>query len=172
MQASVKQLLEVDINRMRPLVAVAVVMAALLLQVFLPLLHSYANLVDLPLLITIYLALLRRNPLAGLSIGAAIGLVQDGLSHQPVGLFGIIKTLIGYFSSSLTTVIEVESLTARVVLVCGFYLVHQFSFWTMQRFLLVQQADFAGTRTLLLALVNGLVALLLYRLLDRFREKT
>ncbi|MBI3664896.1 MAG: rod shape-determining protein MreD, partial [Acidobacteria bacterium] len=123
------------------------------------------------LLITIYLALLRRNPVAGLTLGMVIGLLQDILSHGPVGLYGIIKTVIGYICSSLTTVLEVESLAARAVLVFVFYLVHQIFFWTMQRALLGQSAVFVWQRTLLLAAINTLLAVAVYRLLDRFRER-
>ena len=175
MQASVKQLIEADINRLHPWIAVAAVIAALLLQAYLPLLipivSSYANMADLPLLVAIYLALLRRNPVAGLSIGMAIGLAQDSLSHGPIGLYGILKTLVGYACSSLTLVLNVESLGTRVILVCGFYLVHQGLFWALERVLLDQVVDFAWQRTFVLAFVNGSLALLVYRFLDRFRER-
>ncbi len=175
MQASVRPLVEPDLSRLRPWVSVAVVIGALLLQAYLPLLpvfSSYINMVDLPLLVTIYLALLRRNPVAGLSIGMVIGLAQDSLSNGPIGLYGIIKTIMGYICSSLTLVIAVESLGTRVVLVFGFYLLHQAMFWSLGRILLGMTADFAWQRTLLLAVINGSLALVLYRFLDRFRERT
>src|SRR6185295_11572395 len=116
MQASVKQLIEADINRLPLWVSLSAVIGALLLQAYLPLFggylpfSSYANTVDMPLLITIYLALLRRSPIIGLLIGLGIGLGQDSLSHGPIGLYGIIKTVIGYVCSSLTLVLAVESL--------------------------------------------------------------
>ena len=170
MQASVKQIVETDITRLRPWIAVAAVVGALLLQAYLPQFLSYANLVDLPLLVTIYLALLRRNPVIGLSIGVGVGLAQDSLSNGPIGMYGILKTIIGYICSSLTLVIAVESLAARVVLVWGLYLIHQAGFWVIGRVLLVDSAEFAWQRMLLLAFVNGGVALLLYRFLDKFQE--
>lgn len=170
MQASVKQLVEADVSRLRPWMAVASIIGALLLQAYLPQLVGYASLLDLPLLITIYLALLRRSPVAGLSIGMAVGLAQDSLSNGPIGLYGILKTIVGYICSSLTLVIAVESLTTRVVLVWAFYLLHQLGFWIMERVLLVHAVDFAWQRALLLGLVNAAVALVLYRFLDRFRE--
>ena len=176
MQASVKPLVEPDISRLRPWVAVAVVVGALLLQAYLPLpaffISSYIRTVDLPLLVTIYLALLRRNPVAGLSIGLAVGLAQDSLSNGAIGMYGIIKTVVGYMCSSLTLVIAVESLGTRVVLVYGFYLFHQVLFWAMERILLGEAPDFAWQRTLFLAFVNAFLALLLFRFLDRFRERT
>src|ERR1044071_680727 len=105
MQATAKQLSQADISRLRPWIAVAVVLTALLLQAYLPLLlpffSAYANMADLPLLITIYLALLRRSPIGGLLIGMAVGLAQDSLSDGPIGLYGILKTIVGYTCSSL-----------------------------------------------------------------------
>ncbi|HYM13201.1 MAG TPA: rod shape-determining protein MreD [Bryobacterales bacterium] len=175
MEASVKRLIEADINRLRPWIAVAAVVVALLLQAYLPLLpflSSYANMADLPLLVTIYLALLRRSPVAGLAIGLAVGLGQDSLSAGPIGIYGILKTIIGYICSSLTLIIAVDSLAARVFLVWCFYLLHQAMFWVMQRVLLGQPADFAWQRMLLLAAINALIALVIYRFLDRFREST
>ena len=46
---------------------------------------------------TVYYALMKRNPVPGLFFGAIIGLAQDSLSNQPLGMFGIVKTLVGYF---------------------------------------------------------------------------
>ncbi len=172
MQASVPQLLEADLSRLRPRVAVAVVIVALLLQAYIPSVLSYAHLIDLPLLITIYLALLRRNPVVGLTVGAAIGLAQDSLSNGLVGLYGTTKTAVGYFCSSLTTVVDVNSLPLRVVLVWCFYMVHHVCFWAVERGLLARPAVLVWPRTLLLALANAAVALVIYKLLDRFREST
>ena len=171
MQASVKQLIEADISRLPAWISIGAVLAALLLQAYLPLFSSYANTVDLPLLITIYLALLRRSPILGILIGLGIGLGQDSLSNGPIGLYGIIKTVIGYVCSSLTLVVAVEPLGTRLVLVLGFYFFHQAFFWAMQRVLLSQAAVFVWKRTLLLALLNCVIAALLYRFLDRYRQR-
>jgi rod shape-determining protein MreD len=171
MQASVKQLIEADINRLPTWVSLGAVVAALLLQAYLPLFFSYANTIDFPLLITVYLTLLRRSPVLGLLIGLGVGLAQDSLSHGPIGLYGIIKTVIGYVCSSLTLILAVEPLFTRLVLVVAFYLIHQASFWALQRVLLGQPADFVWRRTALLALLNCLIAALVYRFLDRYRQR-
>ncbi len=81
------------------------------------------------------------------------------------------KTVIGYVCSSLTLVFAVESLTTRLVLVLGLYFVHQAFFWSLQRVLLSQGAEFVWRRTLLLALLNCLIAGFVYRFLDRFRQR-
>ena len=172
MQASVQRLLQAAVNRLPAWISAGAILAALLLQAYLPLFSSYANTVDLPLLVTIYLALLRRSPIVGMLLGLVVGLGQDSLSHGPIGLYGIIKTVIGYSCSSLTLVLAVEPLVTRLVLVTGFYLVHQAVFWALQRVLLGQAVVFVWRRTFLLALLNCLVAVLVYRFLDRFRERT
>jgi len=38
----------------------------------------------------------RRHPLAGLLTGGLIGIMQDALTHQPIGLYGISKTVVGF----------------------------------------------------------------------------
>ena len=172
MAASVHHLVRAETSRLRATVTIATVVAALLLQAYLPLVSSYANLVDLPLLVTVYLALLRRNPVAGLSLGAVIGLVQDSLSNAPVGLYGIIKTMVGYLCSTLATVMAVQSLVIRAALVSILYMFHHFCFWVIERALLGRAAVFVWDRSLLLALVNAGVAIVVFRLLDRFREST
>jgi uncharacterized BrkB/YihY/UPF0761 family membrane protein len=79
--------------------------------------------------------------------------------------------VIGYVCSSFTLILAVEPLLTRLVLVLVFYFIHQTAFWAMQRVLLGQPADFVWRRTALLALVNCLIAALLYRFLDRFRQR-
>jgi rod shape-determining protein MreD len=172
MQASVAPLIEPEVLRLRPVVAIAVAVSALLLQAYLPLLSGYANWMDLPLLVTVYLALLRRSPVAGLFIGFAVGLGQDSLSNGPIGMYGITKTVVGYVCSSLTSLLAVDPLAYRVILSAGFYVVHQGLFWTLQAALLGRPGVFAWERILLLAAVNGLAAMVLFRFLDRFRERT
>ena len=74
---------------------------ALFLQAFLPMRFPFFSIFDLPLLVTIYFAMARRNPISGLFTGAAIGLVQDMLGPYPIGIYGIAKTVVGYGASSL-----------------------------------------------------------------------
>src|SRR5262249_19783314 len=72
-------------------------LAAILFQVYVPRFLTFLSYLELPLLVTLYFALMRRSPVAGVMMGAAIGLAQDSLSPHPLGMFGIVKTLVGYF---------------------------------------------------------------------------
>ena len=66
-----------------------VVLLALVLQAFFPVYIRSANYLELPLLVTLYFALSKRNPSSGLLLGMVVGLLQDSLSRSPLGLYGI-----------------------------------------------------------------------------------
>src|SRR5205085_11031686 len=94
--------------------------------------------IELPLLVTIYFSLMRRSQLRGLAIGMTLGLVQDSVFQQHIGMYGICKTLVGYFSASIGMQFDVEHSFVRLVLCFVFYLFHQFFYWVLQRSLLDQ----------------------------------
>ena len=71
-------------------------LTAILLQALLPRPFPRLAILDLPLIVTVFFAVSRRNPVAGCLTGAAIGLFQDALTHQPLGVYGIAKAIIGY----------------------------------------------------------------------------
>jgi rod shape-determining protein MreD len=146
------------------------VIIALIVQSFLPVYISKAGILDLPLLITIYFGLSRRNPSTGLLLGTFIGLLQDSLSKTPIGLFGIAKTVIGYFASSIGARLDTERPAARFALTAAFFVVHQAIVVLVQKLLLAQSQSLFTTRLLVAALVNSILAVFLYYLLDRLRK--
>src|SRR6202030_522117 len=115
------------------------VMLALVLQAFFPVHFHWASYLELPLLVTLYFALSKRNPSSGLLLGMVIGLLQDSLSRTPIGLYGIAKTLVGFVASSIGARIDVEHPIARFLLTIGFYLFHHAVFTMTSRLLLAQQ---------------------------------
>jgi len=148
-----------------------VVLLALVLQAFLPARVRGAGYVELPLLVTIYFALSRRNPSSGLMLGMVVGLLQDSLSRTPLGLYGISKTLVGFLGSSLGARIDVEHPIARFLLTAGFYTFHHAVFVLINRTLLAQKSEvYVTVPVLFAALVNGLIATGLFPLLDRLRK--
>jgi rod shape-determining protein MreD len=170
MQSETPPLLEREAMRLQPGAAVGIVIAALVLQIALPMYVRWAGLLDLLLLVVVYLALLRRNVIVGLLSGAAIGIAQDALTHGPIGLFGIINTIIGYLGASVSQFVEVEYPGARSVLAGLFFLVHQALFWVIQGGLLGNPVALDLPRTLVLAAVHAGLSLPLYRLFDRFKK--
>lgn len=157
--------------KLHPGLQLVVCLAALALQTLLPAHLPFAGLIDLPLLAVVYLALLSRNVLAGMLIGMAVGLAQDSLTNGPIGLFGILKTIVGYAAGSVSLLIEVDFPGARGVLASAFYLAHAILFWMLQSALLGGSASLDPARTLILAATHAGVAILIFRLLDPLRPR-
>jgi rod shape-determining protein MreD len=151
-----------------------VIITAFLALVFQAFLHKYgrwSELIDLPLLVTVYFGVSRRNTSTGLLLGAAIGILQDALSaDNPIGLYGIAKTLVGYVSSSIGGRIDTEHPLSRFGLVFLLFHFHQMVFAIIQRVLLNHSAPFFTPRLLLDSLVTSAVAVGLFALLDRLRR--
>ena len=151
-------------------VVAGAVILALVLEAFLPLHFRWASSIELTLLVTIYFALSRRNPSAGLLLGMVIGLAQDSLSHTPIGLYGISKTVVGYVASSFGSRIDVEHPVSRFLLTLVFFHVHNLVFVLAQRVLLARQEPFVTMSLLLSSLANAALAVVLFPMLDRLRK--
>jgi rod shape-determining protein MreD len=104
--------------------------------------------------------------------GAIIGLAQDALTHQAIGLYGVAKTVVGYGASSLGVKIDVENPGTRLLVTSGFYLVHQAAYFLVARNILGVTLEWLWARTLLAALLNGIAAIVLFAVLDRFKRGT
>jgi len=161
---------ESRVSRFRPWVLFVIPLIAILFQVYVPLFFQFMNYLDLPLLVTVYFSLMRRSQIAGTFIGAAIGLAQDSLSKNPLGMSGIVKTLVGYFAASVGLRFDVDHAFIRLLLGFFFFFFHQFFLWVLARALLGQPVDFDLQRTLVLGALNAIVALFLFHFLDRLRE--
>jgi rod shape-determining protein MreD len=160
---------KVRTSRFRPLILIVVPLTAILFQVYVPRFLPFLSYLELPLLITVHFALTRREPISSVFYGAAIGLMQDSLSHQPIGMFGIVKTLVGYFAASVGMRFDVENPVITFILGFFFYVFHQFFYWVLARALLGQVVNFDTQQTLLFAVLNAAVALPLFHLLDKLK---
>lgn len=164
--------LHIEVHKFR---AGAIVLAggfALVLQAFLPIYFPKTGILDLPLLITVYFGLSRRNPSTGLLLGMIIGILQDSLSGPtvPLGLYGIAKTIIGYLASSIGARLDTEHPAARFALTIAFFAVQQGIVALTQRLLLSQSEAWLTMHLGAAALVNALVAVFLFMFLDRLRK--
>lgn len=157
--------------KFNPLVWILAPLLAILFQVYVPRLVETLSYLELPLLMTVYLALMRRSPVIGAAAGALIGLMQDSLSHQYLGMFGIVKTLVGYFAASVSMKFDVENSALRFLLSFFFFVFHQFFVWLLTRALLGQQLDLQIPQTVILAFLNAVVAVPLFMILDRLRSE-
>ncbi len=144
---------------------------ALVWQAFVPTKVHFLQEIDVPLLITIFMAVARRSPVSGLFTGAIIGLIQDMLGHHPVGLFGIAKTVVGYAASSIGVKIDVDNPGSRLLLTTAFYLLHQGIYFVVARGLVREALTWRWGHTALLAVANALFAVVLFAILDRLRQR-
>lgn len=149
----------------------AVAFLALLLQAFLHRYGRITELLDLPLLVTVYFGLSRRNPVSGMFLGTAIGLLQDGLGHDsPIGMYGIAKSIVGFVAASIGGRIDTEHPLSRFALIFFFFHFHQAILTVMQRALLNHSAPFFTLRLLIDSLVSAAFGVLLFSLLDKLRK--
>lgn len=144
-------------------------LAAILYQVYVPPFFSWLASVEMPLLVTVYFALMRRSPVFGLVTGAGIGLAQDALSSNPLGIFGIAKTMVGYMAASASLRVDVDRARVRLVLALLLYAFHQWLYGFIRASLLGQPVPFSVAEVLGLGAVNALIAVPLYRILDKLK---
>jgi rod shape-determining protein MreD len=147
----------------------AVPLASILFQVYVPRFLTYLSYLDLPLLVTVYFALMYRSPIIGVFFGAGIGLAQDSLSHLPLGMFGIVKTLTGYFVATVSQRLEVGNTPVRFFLALIFFVFQRVLYWVLSRALLNENFPLEVSQTIVLAALNALIAVPLFRLLDKLR---
>jgi rod shape-determining protein MreD len=160
----------VEVHRFHAGVVTGTVILALMLAAVLPLYLPWAELAELPLLVTIYFALSRRNPSAGLMLGMIIGVAQDSLSHTPIGLYGIAKTIVGFVASSIGARLDVEHPIARCLLTFGFFHLHNAVFVFISRLLLGRPEPYLDTRVMAASIVSSLLTIVLFPLLDKLRK--
>ena len=155
----------------RPLTWVLVPVAAILFQVYVQRFFGFLSYLELPLLVTVYFSVMRRQPPAGALIGCLIGLAQDSLSSLPLGMYGIVKTVIGYSAASISLRFDVENSGLRYLMGSGFFLAHQVLFWALSHALLGIHDDLRLPQTIIAAFLNGVVALPLYRVFDKLKTE-
>ena len=162
---------ETQISRFRAWVLFLVPLGAILFQVYVPRFFQFLAYLELPLIVTVYFALMRRSPIGGLFVGALVGLAQDSLSKNPLGMFGITKTISGYVAASVGLRLDVDHPLIRLVLGFFFFVFHHFIFWALSRGLLGQTMIFETQRTLVLGLLYAIVAVSLFHFLDKLKER-
>jgi rod shape-determining protein MreD len=98
--------------------------------------------------------------------------MQDSLSHHPLGIFGIVKTLAGYFAANVSVKIDTDNPAVRLALGAFFFLFHQFFYWVLVRALLGLDLQLELPQMLALAVLNAAVALPLFALFDKLKVKS
>jgi rod shape-determining protein MreD len=163
---------QVEVYRFSIPFTVLVPATALFLQAWLPRQFPFLAMFDLPLLVTIFFSIARRNPISGLLTGAVIGVFQDALTGLQIGIYGIAKTVVGYGASSLGVKLDVENAGARVLVTLVFYVVHQIVYFVVARAMVALSLQWSWPHELGAALMNAVVGVFLFLALDRFKQRT
>ncbi len=163
---------EVEQQSFSPAVTLLVPLAAILLQVYLPKILPALTILDLPLIVTLFFAVSRRSPIAGTVTGGTIGLIQDVLTSQYIGVNGMAKSVVGYAAASLGSQIDVENLATRALLSFGFSLVQSVLLYLIERRLLgITAFHLLWVHELVRAVANTVVAVPVFLLLDRWKHQ-
>jgi rod shape-determining protein MreD len=163
---------QVEVYRFSWPATLAIPLAAVVLQAFLPIWLPFVRIFDLPLLVVIGFATARRSPLAGLVTGGLIGILQDALTHQPIGLYGISKTVVGFGASSLGIKLDVENAGARFLLTIFFYGVHEVVYFMIARGMVGLHMKWSWPQELLSGVANASLGVFLFMLFDRVKQRT
>lgn len=162
---------EMDRHHFHPAVFFLVPLAAIFLQAYLPLRFPRFAVLDLPLIVTVYFAVSRRNPISGMLLGTGIGLTQDALTHLPIGINGILKAIVGYLAASIGMRIDVDNPGTRLLLIFFFMLLDSLLHLAIVRLLLDMPMEWHGLHEMLRAVVNALAGVILFAMLDRLRKQ-
>lgn len=158
-------------SRFQVVALAALTLIAIIGKFYLPRLVPNTQWLELPLLLTVYFGLMRRSQTQALLFGAFVGLAEDSLApdNLPIGMYGITKTLVGYFAASVSLRFNVEHSAIRAILSFFFYLFHEFFYWIMRRALLGQVVPFDPQETLVHGGLNAVIAIPLFLLLDKMK---
>jgi rod shape-determining protein MreD len=162
---------QVEVYRFNAAAAILIPLVALFLQAFIPLRLHFFSIFDLPLLVVIFFAVARRSQVSGMLTGAAIGLIQDSLTHQPIGIYGIAMTVVGHGASSLGVKLDVENAGSRFLVTLFFYVVHEVVYFAVARGLVGLTLQWSWPHELGSALANAIMAVPLFMLLDKFKQR-
>jgi rod shape-determining protein MreD len=162
---------DLGIRRYPLLVYTLAPLVALVMQALLPrVLRGYAWF-DLPLVVTVYFALVRRDPIQGTLMGGSLGIFEDALTHHAIGVNGIAKTVAGFLAGSVGVRIDVENHTIRLILTFLLSLLCSVIYVVIYRVLLGLDLEWSWLAEAMKAVGSSLIAAALFPLLDRTQIK-
>lgn len=144
-------------------------LAALVMQAWLPRVVGQYSWFDFPLVITVYFALGRRSPIQGTIMGAVIGVLEDALTHRPIGINGLAKTVVGFLAASVGVRIAVENQAIRLFLNFLLSLLSSAIVVFVYKFLLGLDLQWQWFTELFSAIGNSIIAVVLFPVLDRLQ---
>lgn len=143
---------------------------ALFLQGFLPKYFPHADVLELPLLVVIFFSVGRRNAASGMILGAGVGLLQDAISHLPLGVYGIALTVVGYVAAWIGYRINADLPFSRFALTFVLYDLERLIVAAIEHFLMEQPGPLMNVEWLIGSLLAGILAMVIFPQLDRLRK--
>ena len=162
---------EIEVHKFSILATVGIPLLAIFFQAYVSSHIPFLKLFDIPLIVMIFFAVSRRSQMAGMLTGCAIGITQDALTHLPIGIYGISKTIVGYVASSIGVRVDVDNPGSRFLMMFFFTFLHDGLYFIVSRQLLGLPADFRILHELSAALGNAFLAVLLFTLMDHTKRR-
>lgn len=162
---------EIEVYKFSALATIGIPLFAIFFQVYVSSHWVWLKLFDIPLIITVFFAVSRRNQIAGMLTGCAIGLTQDALTHLPIGIYGISKTIIGFTASSIGVKVDVDNPGSRFLMMFVFTFLHDLLYFIVSRQLLDLQVNFRLLHELSAGLANAVLAVILFTIMDRVKQR-
>jgi rod shape-determining protein MreD len=125
--------------------------------------------VNLVLVAVVYLAL-AFGPVTGVLAGAVAGLAQDALAGGIVGIGGMSKTLVGFAVGVLGAQFNLSTTVPRLVMFVAATFLHELMFEGLHAMIGGRPFALQWSSTLVQALVNGLVGVTVFLLVERGPE--
>ena len=118
--------------------ATAMALAALSVQALLPIVEPALTVCNLPLLVVVFVSLTIRTVVPAILWAMVVGWAQDGLTHDPVGLLGIVYSILSYLIVLCSLYVKVSIAYVFGLLVAAAYLAHEILLYAIRMFLLGQ----------------------------------
>ena len=143
-------------------IAALMALAALGIQALLPIIHPAFSVLNLPLLVVVFVSLTIRAVIPAILWAMLIGWAQDGLTHDPVGLLGIVYSVLSYLVVTASLYVKLSLASVFGLVIAAAYLAHEILLYAIRVNLLGQDLPLdLGLWGALTALHAGL-ALLAY----------
>jgi len=162
---------EIEVHKFSAFATIGIPLLAIFFQSYIPRTLPFVQIFDIPLIVTIFFAVARRNPIAGTVTGCVIGLVQDSLTGQPLGIFGISKSIIGYMASSIGMKIDVDNPGSRFLITFGFTIVHNLIYFLVASYMVRIATEWHTLHELGRSVGNAFLALVLFAIMDRAKQR-
>ena len=140
---------------------------ALVMQALLTAMDPAFTVLNLPLLVVIYAVLTLRAVIPAIVAAMLVGWAQDGLNHEPVGMFGTAYAILAYLAATFSRYFKVGLALVLGVFVAALYFLHEVILFAMRYYLLGQVVAFDLALWIPLTALHAGLALLLYPLCDR-----